>query len=332
MPSLRVCAALLFLVSPVHAQTHDWSAFNRDGIAAFRKHEFDEAETLFKSAMKAARKLESGKGVALGDATANLAAVYQVTRRYPEAVDLYKNAVRLYEKNAPTGDPRLPDTLDKLGLLYGQIYRFDDSHKAYRRVAALYERTSGSELDLATVLEKMAGAAWNAGSYAQARADLGSAMPGDITQGPRQHGMLAIELAPVQEGSAAPPLIIPVAADVNRTPPGSNMPKANPRTEEVIRLFQRALTIREKALGTEHTLVAVSLHKLGWALAAAGDYPRSADALRRSLTIQEKAFGTESSQLETTLAEYVAVLARVGDASEYSRREQQLAKIRAHRP
>jgi tetratricopeptide (TPR) repeat protein len=65
------------------------------------------------------------------------------------------------------------------------------------------------------------------------------------------------------------------------------------RAAEALPLHQRALRIREAALGPDHPDVAADLNHVGWALSALG---RAAEALplqQRALRIREAALGPD---------------------------------------
>ena len=58
-------------------------------------------------------------------------------------------------------------------------------------------------------------------------------------------------------------------------------------------LYQRSLTIREKALGKDHPLVAATLNNLAGLYRAQGEYAKAEPLYQRSLTIKEKALGKD---------------------------------------
>src|ERR1700742_4401360 len=62
---------------------------------------------------------------------------------------------------------------------------------------------------------------------------------------------------------------------------------------EAIPLVERALSIREKALGTENLLVAQAVFKLADLHEEIGDYAQSRELHQRSLAIREKLVGTQ---------------------------------------
>ncbi|CAM9588227.1 unnamed protein product, partial [Laminaria digitata] len=66
-------------------------------------------------------------------------------------------------------------------------------------------------------------------------------------------------------------------------------------------LFERSLTIREKALGPEHPDVATSLNNLAGLLQTQDNYAEAGPLFERSLTIREKALSPEHPDVATSL-------------------------------
>ena len=60
-------------------------------------------------------------------------------------------------------------------------------------------------------------------------------------------------------------------------------------------LLTRALTLREKAFGADHQLVAQSLNNLGLLFQRRAEYAKAESLFLRSLANREKAFGPQSS-------------------------------------
>jgi CHAT domain-containing protein len=80
-------------------------------------------------------------------------------------------------------------------------------------------------------------------------------------------------------------------------------------------IAERALAIREKALGPEHLDVARSLYTLGRILWQAGEYKEAKDTWERALAIREKALGPTHAAVRILLANLVAVLTDMGDCA-----------------
>ena len=71
--------------------------------------------------------------------------------------------------------------------------------------------------------------------------------------------------------------------------------------DEAKPLFQRALAIREKALGSEHPDVAQSLNNLALLYYNQGQYAKAEPLYQRALAIREKALGPEHPDVATSL-------------------------------
>ncbi|MGO9740479.1 MAG: tetratricopeptide repeat protein, partial [Roseiarcus sp.] len=78
-------------------------------------------------------------------------------------------------------------------------------------------------------------------------------------------------------------------------------------------LFQRALAIREKALGPEHPDTATSLNNLALLLRAQGDLAGARPLFERALAIREKALGREHPATATSLNNLAELLRTQGD-------------------
>jgi len=83
--------------------------------------------------------------------------------------------------------------------------------------------------------------------------------------------------------------------------------------EAARRLHQRALAIREAALGPDHSDVAQSLNNLGILARAAGDLGESEALYRRALSIYEEALGPDSRKVAVSYYNLAGVVALQGD-------------------
>jgi tetratricopeptide (TPR) repeat protein len=96
------------------------------------------------------------------------------------------------------------------------------------------------------------------------------------------------------------------------------------------RLFtQRALAIREKALGPEHPDVATSLNNLGALYYAQGQYEKAEPLYQRALAIREKALGPEHPGVATCLKNYALLLRNTDRPQEAAALESRARAIRA---
>ncbi len=80
--------------------------------------------------------------------------------------------------------------------------------------------------------------------------------------------------------------------------------------EEARRHLERAVLIREKALGAEHPHVATSLHSLGAVLFGQGEYEEARRHLERAVLISENVLGSEHPHVANSVNNLGAVFAR----------------------
>ena len=77
--------------------------------------------------------------------------------------------------------------------------------------------------------------------------------------------------------------------------------------------YQRALKIREKALGAEHPKTGISLNNLALNYGKMGDYNKAEPLLKRALQINEKALGPEHPETATTVHNLASLYQNIGD-------------------
>ena len=78
-------------------------------------------------------------------------------------------------------------------------------------------------------------------------------------------------------------------------------------------LYERALTIREKMLGAEHSETASSLSDLGELWRQMGLYAKAEPLQRRALAIKEKTLGMEHPETSTALNNLALLYKTMGD-------------------
>ena len=94
---------------------------------------------------------------------------------------------------------------------------------------------------------------------------------------------------------------------------------------------QRALAIREKALGPDHPDTARSLNNLGYLLQAMGDLPAARPFYERALAIREKALGPHHPDTALSLNNLAVLAYYEGDFAESARLMRQALAIREKR-
>jgi len=88
------------------------------------------------------------------------------------------------------------------------------------------------------------------------------------------------------------------------------------RQEEAEPLYQRALTIREKALGPEHPETARALYHQANLYYDQGKYEEALPLYQRALTIREKVFGLDHRITKRTQENYTNLLQKMGQKTE----------------
>lgn len=94
-------------------------------------------------------------------------------------------------------------------------------------------------------------------------------------------------------------------------------------------LYQRALAIAEKVLGSEHPDVAISLNNLAELYHTQGLYAQAEPLHRRALAIVEKVLGLEHPDVAIILGNYAALFRKIGRESEAEAMEARADGIRA---
>ena len=105
-------------------------------------------------------------------------------------------------------------------------------------------------------------------------------------------------LAALQEAENFGPEDPRLATSLNNL---ANLYEAQGKYTEAEPLYQRALTIYEKALGPEHPNVATSLNNLAVLYEAQGKYTEAEPLYQRSLAIREKALGPEDPNVAASI-------------------------------
>ncbi|MCU1237921.1 MAG: Tetratricopeptide 2 repeat protein [Candidatus Solibacter sp.] len=90
----------------------------------------------------------------------------------------------------------------------------------------------------------------------------------------------------------------------------------------------RAIAIKEKLLGPDHTEVAVSYRLMGYVMGARGDYERSRRAYESAVRIHRKTAGQDPRQEAAALGAYAAMLSKTGDFTEAKAAYEEMLAIR----
>jgi tetratricopeptide (TPR) repeat protein len=94
------------------------------------------------------------------------------------------------------------------------------------------------------------------------------------------------------------------------------------------KLYQRALVIREEALGPDHPDVGYTVIGLGSLYETMGDLERALPYVARTVEIWEKALGPEHPQVMAVTETYADLLRRLGDEAGAKEAADRAASVR----
>ena len=96
----------------------------------------------------------------------------------------------------------------------------------------------------------------------------------------------------------------------------ANLYKNQGKDEEALPLYQRALAIREKALGPEHPETARTLNNLANLYSVQGKDEEALPLYQRALAIREKIFGLDHPFTKSTRDNYTNLLQKMEQKTE----------------
>ena len=210
------------------------------------------------------------------------------------AQPVLERAIAIFERVGGPDDSHLPTTLTLLADVRRD--RGDDqaSLPLYERALAIAERTHGLDHpNVAAALRNLAEALFRAGDPARAREILRRV----LTMVEHQHGVDSPEVVPDLEALAMATLLTAGVGD-------GAAAQAH---------LERALSIRERALGPDHADVARSLTTLAHVLVGQGDVVTARTHLERALAIQGRALPPDHLDTAKTLFTLGVALERLGD-------------------
>ena len=94
---------------------------------------------------------------------------------------------------------------------------------------------------------------------------------------------------------------------------GANGHQAMGDYPKALELHQKALAVREKALGPDHPSTATSYNNLGYVYRSMGDYPRALELYQKALAVCEKALGPDHPDTATSYNNLGGVYDSMGD-------------------
>ena len=209
-------------------------------------------------------------------------ALYYAQGRYAEAEPLFQRALTIREQALGPDHPDVAWSLNSLAELYRAQGRYAEAEPLFQQALAIREQALGPDHpDIATSLNNLAAALLRARPLCRGRAPL-PAGPGHPRAG----------------AGARPPRCRPSLNNL------ADLYHTQGRYAEAEPLYQRALAIREQALGPDHPDVALSLNNLAALYRAQGRYAEAEPLYQRALAIGEKTLGRDHPTFGTILKNY----------------------------
>src|SRR2546429_2481571 len=216
----------------------------------------------------------------LSNAISQLANVYDFEGRYPEAKEQYVKALAIQEKIPGPNSVDMSGILTGLADVYTKLGQTSKAKEELKRAREIGHQSGPGDHPNGLVLDELGRAAERAGKYAEAEGLYKQSIDVfETTAGPEARD-LAMSLADLGR--------------LYRDEEQFDIHKAEP-------LLDRALSIREKALGREHPETAGMLSDLSLLYFYEHRYKEAEDFAARALPIEEKTYGPESLEVSTTV-------------------------------
>ena len=226
---------------------------------------------------------------------------------YAKAEPLFQRALKIREKALGPDHPDTATGLNNLAELYRSMGDYAKAEPLFQRALKIREKALGPDHpDTATALNNLAAAV---------------SIPWVITPKPNR------------SFSARSRSMRKPSAPITQTPPRpstiwrqlyhsmGDYAKAEP-------LYQRALKIREKALGPDHPDTATALNNLARLYYSMGDYAKAEPLYQRALKIEEKALGPDHPDTATALNNLAELYRSMGDYAKAEPLYQRALKIK----
>ena len=265
--------------------------------------DYAKAEPLLQEALRIRQKVLGSEHADTAGSLSYLGELYQAIGEYPKAESLLQEALRILQKVL---GPEHPDTavgFENLGSLYQAMGDYAKAEPLLQEALRIRQKVLGSEhADTAGSLSYLGELYQAMGDYAKAEPLLQEALR--IRQkvlGSEHPGTAAslIDLAHlywamgVFQGEQGP-----VARD--------NYAKAEP-------LYQEALRIRQKVLGSEHPDTALTLNNLAQVYLETGEYAKAELLFQEALRIDRKVRGEERPDTASILTGLATVYWEMGE-------------------
>jgi eukaryotic-like serine/threonine-protein kinase len=252
---------------------------------------YKQAQPLLEKSLAIARTAGNSNRLTRSSSLLELAGLYNQQGQYTQALALAQEGLRIREDVLGPEHPEVARALLGIGVAYRNAGNYAESKTYLQRSLAIREKALGPEhVDVLDSLYHMGWLNNRTGNYQEAsrcyerilavRAKLGPGQP-EVARAMSDLGSVKMNMG-----------------DYGRA----------------LKLFEQALTIQEKVLGSNHTEVANSVDKIGSAFWYMRKYYEAKPYYERALEIREKALGPEHPHVAVSLNNLALLLKNLGEA------------------
>ena len=250
------------------------AALNNQAVNFETTGRYDEAEPLYRQAIKIGKKTIGEDHPDYATWLNNLAGLLRETGRYDEAEPLYRQAIKIDKKTLGEDHHDYAIRVNNLAELLRSTGRYDEAEPLYRQAIKIGKKTIGeNHPNYATHLNNLALLLVETRRYDEAESLY------------RQ----AIEIGKKTIGENHPNY----ATRLNNL---AGLLRTTGRYDEAEPLYRQAIEIGKKTIGEEHPAYATWLNNLAGLLQVTGRYDEAEPLYQQAVRISETALGAEHPQ------------------------------------
>jgi tetratricopeptide (TPR) repeat protein len=327
--TLLVLSLTLLIATTASAQTSIRSSYNDSAWQALKDARFDEAERLYRAAIREAQQAGT-RDLTYAQSLHGLASLLKDQAKFGEAEPLYLESLKLFQDQEGADALNVAVLSGSLGSIYLATARYKDALPCYEHARAIYERNPNAKPgDLAYALDGIARVYLQQARYAEAEPLFlrslelyQSGGTSDSTLSFTYAALASLNRATGRYESAEQFSRQSLSLREKSLPAGhpdiaSGMVSLAAilvslgRQDEARALYESALPMTEKSLGADHPSVSTILNNLGNMHRRHGRYAEAEALLRRATAIREKTYGADNPNLVLPLGN----LAEVGEGA-----------------
>ncbi|CAB1120838.1 unnamed protein product [Ectocarpus sp. CCAP 1310/34] len=249
--------------------------------------EYDEADRLFERSINITVKTLGPNHPSMACLLLNRADLWKDQDKYTEAGQLLKQAKEVLENSLGVDHPLIGGVLNSMAALSTKQGNYENAQSLYESSLAMAEKSH--HRDVMTCLNNLTGLLMKRGKHVEAELS----------------NMRLQEIAKNYSGNE----LLEAQVLTNR----ALLLALQGKHSEATLLHKQSLAIREKVLGSEHLLVALTLNLLAFSFGRQGKYEEALPVFERSLDIRVKTLGRKHSAVATALGNLASLLHDKGD-------------------